>query len=123
MFIETIFQLLILIFESVICRCSAMEADLIQLKMKIRIMLFIILISAFFILTVVHVLLGEKRIVCQREDLIIHYDRLTEFIHQKRKMVYIDVFCCAKDFMPYECADIIRKTFQAQKAEWRVIPR
>jgi S-adenosylmethionine decarboxylase proenzyme len=38
-------------------------------------------------------------------------------------MVYIDVFCCAKDFSAYECADVIRKTFQSSKAEWRVIAR
>ena len=39
------------------------------------------------------------------------------------EMVYVDVFCCAKDFSAYECADVIRKTFQAPKAEWKVIAR
>jgi S-adenosylmethionine decarboxylase proenzyme len=55
--------------------------------------------------------------------LVLAESHFSAHTYPENDMVYIDVFCCAKDFMPYECADIIKKTFQAQKAEWRVIPR
>ena len=55
--------------------------------------------------------------------LVLAESHFSAHTYPENDMVYIDVFCCAKDFMPYECADIIRKTFQALKAEWRVIPR
>lgn len=55
--------------------------------------------------------------------LVLSESHFSAHTYPENDMVYVDVFCCSSDFNAYECADIIRKTFQARKAEWKVIAR
>jgi S-adenosylmethionine decarboxylase proenzyme len=55
--------------------------------------------------------------------LVLAESHFSAHTYPERDMVYVDVFCCSKDFSAYECADLIRKTFRAEKAVWKVIAR
>lgn len=38
-------------------------------------------------------------------------------------LVYIDVFCCAEDFDPTRCSEIIQREFRATSSTWQVVQR
>jgi len=55
--------------------------------------------------------------------LVLAESHFSAHTYPENNMVYVDVFCCSKDFHAYACGDIIRRKFQAPKAAWKVIAR
>lgn len=43
--------------------------------------------------------------------------------YPENKMVYIDVFCCAKDFDPDACSVVIEREFGSTSGTWQIIQR
>lgn len=55
--------------------------------------------------------------------LVLAESHFSAHTYPEHDLVYIDVFCCAKDFDPHQCAKIIEREFQAKGATWQVVER
>ena len=55
--------------------------------------------------------------------LVLAESHFSAHTYPENDMVYIDVFCCAKDFDPDRCAKIIEQEFQATGSSWQVVKR
>lgn len=55
--------------------------------------------------------------------LVLAESHFSAHTYPENDMVYIDVFCCAKDFDPDRCAKVIEHEFQSKGAMWQVVQR
>lgn len=55
--------------------------------------------------------------------LVLAESHFSAHTYPEEELVYIDVFCCSKDFSPEACAKIIEREFQATSATWQVVQR
>ena len=55
--------------------------------------------------------------------LVLAESHFSAHTYPEKNMIYIDVFCCAKNFDPESCARIIEKEFSALRGEWKTIYR
>ena len=55
--------------------------------------------------------------------LILAESHFSAHTYPEDNMVYIDIFCCAKDFLPKYCASVIEQVFQSRSSEWQIVAR
>lgn len=55
--------------------------------------------------------------------LVLAESHFSAHTYPENKMVYIDVFCCSKDFSPVACSCVIEQEFGASSGSWQVIQR
>ncbi len=55
--------------------------------------------------------------------LVLAESHFSAHTYPENKMVYIDVFCCSKDFDPSACSLVIEREFGASSGSWQVIQR
>ena len=55
--------------------------------------------------------------------LVLAESHFSAHTYPENKMVYIDVFCCAKDFDPVACSIVIEREFGASSGSWQIIQR
>ena len=55
--------------------------------------------------------------------LVLAESHFSAHTYPENNRVYIDVFCCATEFNPEYCADVIEEEFAALKGTWQVVAR
>ena len=55
--------------------------------------------------------------------LILAESHFSAHTYPEDNMVYVDVFCCARNFEASYCASVIEQVFQAQSSEWQIVAR
>ena len=55
--------------------------------------------------------------------LVLAESHFSAHTYPEKNMIYIDVFCCAKNFDPEFCGRVIEEEFSAHKATWQTIYR
>lgn len=55
--------------------------------------------------------------------LVLAESHFSAHTYPEDSLVYIDVFCCSKDFNPEECSRTILSIFGATEGKWQVVQR
>jgi S-adenosylmethionine decarboxylase len=55
--------------------------------------------------------------------IVLSESHLSAHTYPEDSKVYLDLFCCSKDFKPDKAADVIRETFSAKSFTWDYVNR
>ncbi len=55
--------------------------------------------------------------------LVLSESHFSAHTYPETSKVYVDLFCCSKDFKPDKAADVIKRLFKAEKFDWSYVQR